>query len=89
MHFVEKMLLFNREVRYKIHSGTGLAGSGSEMIYSGSGSCNKFRIHNTSGNYMDPFLNVSDPIDETLFLPSVFCILLAILVIFRHISNFY
>jgi hypothetical protein len=44
MHFVEKMLLFNREVRYKIHFGSGLAGSGSEMIYSGSGSCKKFRI---------------------------------------------
>ncbi len=36
MHFVEKMLLFNREVRYQIYSGSGLAGSGSEMIYSGS-----------------------------------------------------
>jgi hypothetical protein len=36
MHFVEKMFLFNREVRYQIHSGSGLAGSGSEMIYSGS-----------------------------------------------------
>jgi hypothetical protein len=36
MHFVEKMLLFNREVRYQIHSGSGLAGSGSEMIGSGS-----------------------------------------------------
>jgi hypothetical protein len=46
MHFVEKKLLFNREVRYKIHSGSGLAGSGSEMIYSGSesGSCKKFRF---------------------------------------------
>jgi len=36
VHLVEKMLLFNREVKYQIHSGSGLAGSGSEMIYSGS-----------------------------------------------------
>ncbi len=45
-NLVEKMWLFNREVRYKIHSGSGLAGSGSEMIYSGSdsGSGKKFRI---------------------------------------------
>ena len=34
VHLVEK--LFNREVKYQIHSGSGLAGSGSEMIYSGS-----------------------------------------------------
>ncbi len=49
MHFAEKMLFFNREVRYQIHSESGLAGSGSETIYSGSGSCKKFRIriHNT------------------------------------------
>jgi hypothetical protein len=33
---VENMLLFNREVGYQIHFGSGLAGSGSEMIYSGS-----------------------------------------------------
>jgi hypothetical protein len=50
MHFVEKMLLFNREFGYKIHSGSGLAGSGSEMIYfgslSGSGS-DRIRIRNT------------------------------------------
>jgi len=45
-NLVEKMWLFNREVRYKIHSGSGLAGSGSEIIYSGSdsGSGKKFRI---------------------------------------------
>jgi hypothetical protein len=45
VHLVEKMLLFNREVRYQIHSESGLAGSGlagSEMIYSGSGKT--FRI---------------------------------------------
>jgi hypothetical protein len=37
---------------------------------------------------MDPFLNVSDPIDETLFLPSVFCILLASWINFRRIFIF-
>jgi hypothetical protein len=42
VHFVEKMLLFNRKVRYQIHSGSGLDGSGSEMIYFGSGK--KFQI---------------------------------------------
>jgi hypothetical protein len=36
VHLVEKILLFNRVVRYQINSGSGLAGSGSEMIYSGS-----------------------------------------------------
>jgi hypothetical protein len=35
VHLAEKMLLFNMEVWYQIHSGSGLAGSGSEMIYSG------------------------------------------------------
>jgi hypothetical protein len=48
MHFVGKMSLFNSEVRYQIHSGSGLAGSGSgsETIYSGSdsGSGKKFWI---------------------------------------------
>jgi hypothetical protein len=46
VHLVEKMFLFNREVRYYIHSGSGLVGSGSKMIYSGSlsGSGKKFRI---------------------------------------------
>jgi hypothetical protein len=34
VHLVEKMLLFNREVSYQIHSRSGLAGSESEMIYS-------------------------------------------------------
>jgi hypothetical protein len=32
VHLVEKMLLFNREVRYQIHSGSGLAGSGSTTL---------------------------------------------------------
>jgi hypothetical protein len=61
---VEKMLLFNREVKYQIHSGSGLAGSGSEMIYSVSGSGKKFRIriHNT-GKFVN-FLN-----------KTVFCVL--------------
>jgi hypothetical protein len=47
-NLIEKMCLFYRENRYKIHSGSGLAGSGSEMIYSGSDSGSrsgkKFRI---------------------------------------------
>ena len=56
VHLVEKMLLFNREVRYQIHSGSGLAGSESEMIYSGSlsGSGKKFRIQPDPDPYPDP-----------------------------------
>ena len=58
MHFVGKMSLFNREVRYQIHSGSGVAGSGSEMIYSGSdtgsGSGKKFRIRLDPDPYPDP-----------------------------------
>jgi hypothetical protein len=59
--WLRKCGLFNREVRYQIHSGSGFAGSGfagsgSEMIYSppdlnpdpakSSGS-DRIRIHNT------------------------------------------
>ncbi len=66
MHFVEKMLLFNREVRYKINSGSGLAGlAGSEMISSGSGSCKKFRIriYNT-GSFFSTDADLAVHFDE-------------------------
>jgi hypothetical protein len=53
------MLLFNREVRYQIHSGSGLAGSGSEMIYSGSGKKFRIRIHNTENKDRKPDKNSS------------------------------
>ncbi len=68
MHFVVKMFLLNREVRYQIHSGSRLAGSGSKMIYSGSDSGSgsgkssgsdriqiRIRIHNTVGNGTDGY----------------------------------
>jgi hypothetical protein len=71
VHLVEKTLLFNREVKYQIRSGSGLAGSGSEMIYSGSwsgsGSGKRFRIRPDPDQYQYLQFGIESSIKKFFF----------------------